>query len=133
MSAIPPVSSPFLDLYPLLPHHGSCSTPHGLAGLAPWPSVGCVQVGAVPTVSFCVERWGPSRSQVHPQPSKVKLPRAEELVSLDFRHLTWPSLGSQTLAFPPYAFGWETAGMPISPFPPFSTWVASVVTLWRFL
>lgn len=60
----PPIPSS-RDPYPLPSHRVPCSFPCGLAGLAGWLLGSCVEVGVVPVVSLCVERVGPSRSQIH--------------------------------------------------------------------
>lgn len=87
----PPIPSSH-GLSSLPPHHMPCSTLHSLAG---WLLGSCVEAGVVPAVSFCVERLGPSRSQVHPHTSKWSCD--EVPVSLDFRYLKCSSIGSQAL------------------------------------
>lgn len=118
----PPIPSSH-DLSPLPPHHMPCSTLHRLAG---WLLGSCVEVGVVPAVSFCVERLGPSRSQVHSHTSKWSWDEGLQIPKM-FQHW-FPSPN-----FPPYTFGWKTEGLYISSPSPSSTWVADVNTLSRFL
>lgn len=112
----------------LSPHYVPCRTPHGLAGLAGWLLGSCVEIGVVPAVSFCVERLGPSRSQVHPHPSKWSWDK--ELVSSDFRHLKYSSIGSQTLPSFPTLLG-EKQRECVSPLflPSLRVWPPLIVSL----
>ena len=99
MGAILPVSSP--SSHPLIPWPVPPPTPPRARQQCPWANWlagwllgSCVKVRVVPAVSFCVERVGPSRSQVHAHPSKWSWDEA--LVSLDFRYLKCSSVRSQT-------------------------------------
>lgn len=96
-----PTSSAFLPSHDqsLLPTlHKPCGTCPGLTGLPAWPTGSCVEVGVVPAVSFCVWKDGVhSDPKSFHQPSKRSLPRMKSWSAWDFKYLTWPSLGSQTL------------------------------------
>lgn len=116
----PPIPSSH-DLSPLPPQHMPCSTLHRLAG---WLLGSCVEVGVVPAVSFCVERLGLSRSQVHSHTSKWSWDEGLQIPKM-FQHW-FPSPN-----FPPYTFGQKTEGIYISPLflPPPHGWPMLILCL----
>ena len=130
MGAILPVSPPSSHSLtpwpvPLPTPHMPCSTLHGLAG---WLLGSCVEVGVVLAASFCVERLGPSRSQVHSHSSKWSWD--EVLVNWDSRYLKCFSIGSQALTSLPILLG-EKQREYISPLflPPPHGWPVLILCL----
>lgn len=127
-----PASLPSHGLYPLLPCHMPCSAPHGLAELAACLSQPVLKWELCLMFLFVRQDW------VRPDLKSIPNPLVEAAQGgragqpgLQTPEMAQPWFSNST--FPPYTLGWGTAGTCISLFPPFSTWVANVCTLFSLI